>query len=294
MADQVDQDSPLITIFNGRSRDLGGEGVKAGPFVQVRVGLVKHLCEFKGARLSVFMAIALHSNEDGWAWPSRARLARETGYSVDTVARAVADLCKVRVNGSRVLLRYQPQGVRGIFRSNRYLIFPTLRDLSLFEHDQPELIGLGSKDLEEVGEGENGKVKPRSGLPCTVKPCTVEPYTVKPCTENHYTNQNHEDNQKHIREQEPKQQADAAAAPSEKEEEAFCSIHQVGMGRRSKGDDVWYSHRLPDRSWCKGAPGDQPGDAVEGDPMRQGTESRKRYVEDWGVESVGAAEAVPA
>jgi len=290
MADQADYDYPLITIFSGRWRNLGGESVVKGPFAQVHVGLRDHVCEFSGSEWKVFMVLALHSNEDGWSFPGRPALARETGLAINTVSEALGGLCKLKVCGHRLLLRYQPKGSRGCFKSNRYLIFPTEREIGFYEHDQPELIGLGSKDLD----GENGKVNPCTGLPCTVEPCTVEPCTAGPCTAERVTNQNHEDNQKHIREQEPKQQADAAAAPSEKEEEAFCSIHQVGMGRRSKGDDVWYSHRLPDRSWCKGAPGDQPGDAVEGDPMRQGTESRKRYVEDWGIELVGAAEAVPA
>jgi hypothetical protein len=48
---------------------------------------------------------------------------------------------------------------------------------------------------------------------------------------------------------------DAAAAAS-----VMCSIHKVPMERRTKNGDVWYSHRLEDGSWCKGEPGDQPGD----------------------------------
>jgi hypothetical protein len=36
----------------------------------------------------------------------------------------------------------------------------------------------------------------------------------------------------------------------------FCSIHNVPMELRQKDSDKWYSHRLPDGGWCKGAPGD--------------------------------------
>ena len=39
-----------------------------------------------------------------------------------------------------------------------------------------------------------------------------------------------------------------------------CSIHNAEMQLRTKNGDQWYSHRSPDGRWCKGAPGDQPGD----------------------------------
>ena len=68
----------MIQIFNGRSRGLGQDAQHA-VYVQVSVTLRQHLHHFKGARLGVFMAIALHSNADGWAWPSMAVLRAETG-----------------------------------------------------------------------------------------------------------------------------------------------------------------------------------------------------------------------
>lgn len=39
----------------------------------------------------------------------------------------------------------------------------------------------------------------------------------------------------------------------------LCSIHDTPMERREKDGAAWWSHRLADGSWCKGAPGDQPG-----------------------------------
>jgi len=51
-----------------------------------------------------------------------------------------------------------------------------------------------------------------------------------------------------------KKQEEQAAAP------VMCSTHKVPMKRRTKDGEVWYSHRLADGSWCKGRPGDQPGD----------------------------------
>lgn len=50
----------------------------------------------------------------------------------------------------------------------------------------------------------------------------------------------------------------AAMAPS-----VMCSLHNVEMKLRKKNGDTWYSHRLSDGSWCKGAAGDQPGYDIE-------------------------------
>lgn len=53
--------------------------------------------------------------------------------------------------------------------------------------------------------------------------------------------------------QEEPPEEEKAAGPT-----VFCSVHGVPMKRREKDGSVWYSHRLGDGSWCKGAPGDQP------------------------------------
>jgi hypothetical protein len=31
-----------------------------------------------------------------------------------------------------------------------------------------------------------------------------------------------------------------------------CAIHNASMKRHTKGDQVWYSHKAPDGSWCRG------------------------------------------
>ena len=64
---------------------------------------------------------------------------------------------------------------------------------------------------------------------------------------------------------------EAAAAAS-----VQCSKHNVPMKLRTKGGDQWYSHQLPDGTWCKGAPGDQSGSAKD---WRNDSEKRRqRYV----------------
>lgn len=37
--------------------------------------------------------------------------------------------------------------------------------------------------------------------------------------------------------------------------EKLCPIHGVPMTRREKDGAVWYSHQLPDGTWCRGGNG---------------------------------------
>ena len=67
-----------------------------------------------------------------------------------------------------------------------------------------------------------------------------------------------------------------AAAPAS----VRCSIHRAPMERRTKRGDQWYSHQLPDGTWCKGAPGDHPRD---GDDWRDDSEERRRKYATSGV-----------
>ncbi len=32
----------------------------------------------------------------------------------------------------------------------------------------------------------------------------------------------------------------------------WCELHEEPMSRHEKGKDVWYSHKMPDGSWCRG------------------------------------------
>jgi hypothetical protein len=56
--------------------------------------------------------------------------------------------------------------------------------------------------------------------------------------------------------------------------ERQCSLHGVPMRLRQKDGDHWYSHRLGDGSWCKGAPGDQG----RGGPDPRSSASRREYL----------------
>ncbi len=144
----------MITIFNGKKRALGQGGTHS-VFVQVDVDLRDHLHLLKGARLAVLLAIALHADEDGWAWPSYETLKRETGYGEGTIKKALADLCALEIDGQRVLLRYQPTGEGGKFESNRYLIFPSAEEVQRYE-------GAGVTHLGAEAANRGTKSVPRS------------------------------------------------------------------------------------------------------------------------------------
>jgi hypothetical protein len=61
----------------------------------------------------------------------------------------------------------------------------------------------------------------------------------------------------------------------------ICSIHNILMPLKTKDGDQWYSHRLPDGSWCKGGLGDQPGN--DNDFRDDSEERRRRYASNPGV-----------
>jgi hypothetical protein len=164
----------MISFFNGRTRSLGGHTAEV--FAKVDVAFRDYLHLLKGAHLGVFLAIALHCNEEGWAWPSYATLARETGYGEDTIRRALAHLCQLEIEGHRVLLRYQPKTDDGTFQSNRYLLFPSAEEVARYE-------GRGVTHLgASTGGGfddRGGKTPPRS------------PWWENPSSENPTTKKNH-------------------------------------------------------------------------------------------------------
>lgn len=215
----------MISIFNGRERTLGGHFSEI--YAQVSVDFRGYLHNFKGARLAVFVCIALHADENGWSRPGRGLIARETGYHQNTVSQAVADLCRMTVKGHRILLRHQEQTGDGTFTTNRYLVFPSQQEVEQFEAQQPEL------------------------LPCKGFPYTAEPYTVEPCTVNLVT----KDNQV---EEEPAEEKKPASQQAAGPDTVLCSIHGKRMKRREKDGAAWHSHRLADGTWCKGAAGDEP------------------------------------
>jgi len=146
----------MIAIFNGKRRALGGS--TSDVYAQVAVDFRDVLHQFKGAKLAVFLAIALHADADGWAYPGYDLLCQETGYSRDAVRLALADLCEMEINGHRVLLRFQPPAGGGKqFGSNRYLLFPSAYQVGKYD-------SAGVQHIGDTGNGfgsRGGKTPPR-------------------------------------------------------------------------------------------------------------------------------------
>ncbi len=74
--------------------------------------------------------------------------------------------------------------------------------------------------------------------------------------------QHAETTREHSKQEGPEKTAAAAravgAAGTGGSSDILCSIHHVPMSLRHKDGDAWYSHRLPDGTWCRGAIRDPP------------------------------------
>lgn len=164
----------MISIFNGRKRSLGN--AEASVFAQISVEFRKYLYLFRGARMHVFLCIALHADDKGWAYPGiETCLKRETGYNRDTITLALNDLCQLVIEGHRVLLAYQPLRGDGTFQSNQYLIFPSVDEVAQYETNNPRRRQNRAKS--DPSMENHVSASPRRGFPSTVKPSTVIPNT---------------------------------------------------------------------------------------------------------------------
>ena len=125
--DTLTRPEPTIKIFNGHEyyiTDTGQMGSRSQVSVQLSVHFRdQQLRQLKGPILAVFLAIALHIDERGRAWPSIKLIAKETGFNKDTVCKGLQALERMGFI-SRV---QQTDAVTGKFRSNVYQLFPKSR-----------------------------------------------------------------------------------------------------------------------------------------------------------------------
>jgi helix-turn-helix protein len=170
----------MITIFNGRKRTLGLDSEKV-VWAQVSVQFRDYLKLFKGAKLAVFLAIALHADEDGWAWPSRKLLCAETGLGPDTVSSALTALCNTSIDGYRVLLKGQPRMAKGgTFANNSYLIFPTPEEVQRFAQVKTIKQARKARGASPKADDPPCRENADTVAPCMPFPNTDLPYTVNP------------------------------------------------------------------------------------------------------------------
>jgi hypothetical protein len=164
-----------------------------------------HLHHFKGARLGVFLAIALHSNAEGWAWPSLGTLKAETGYNVQTISQALSDLCALTIDGERVLLAVQDRAASGTFATNRYLLFPSDEDVARYIGEEGDPEARMPLDAPPTAT-------PRTVQPSVEKPSTVAPHTAAPLSEKAHGRRTMA-NKNHVREPEPVRERAPLFAP---------------------------------------------------------------------------------
>lgn len=140
----------LVSIFKGHWRGIG-EQAEQVTYAKIGVRFRDHLHLFSGAKLHVFLAIILHMDENGVAYPSYDKLEQETGYGRGTIAKALDDLCQLQIEGKRVLCRYRERDEKQRYTgSNRYLIFPSQAEVQSLENPTLEKANSGKGELEEV------------------------------------------------------------------------------------------------------------------------------------------------
>jgi hypothetical protein len=117
----------LITIFRGRKLSL--QGAEEVIYAEVAVALRDQIHHFNTGKscnpFAVFMKIALHTDEHGWAFPGNGSISASTGISTaHALASSRTHLQKVRIGGHRVLEVYRERRSDGTFGRYLYRIFP--------------------------------------------------------------------------------------------------------------------------------------------------------------------------
>lgn len=129
----------MIRTFRGRGRALG-TGDSHQFELAIEAELRNHLGLFKGSSLNVFICIALHIDDLGWAFPTIPTITRETKRDDATVHRALNHLVKMEIDGERLLLRAKtpprhidPAKIKSKRPRNFYLLFPSREEIARYE-----------------------------------------------------------------------------------------------------------------------------------------------------------------
>jgi hypothetical protein len=115
----------VISTFASNQRTFGGAGTEQVFHMRMEARFREYLYHFKGPKLAIFLAIALHADDQGWAWPSLSLLSKETGYNITTISENVTELCAMQIDRHHVLIAVQAKDVTNRFKANRYLVLPS-------------------------------------------------------------------------------------------------------------------------------------------------------------------------
>ncbi len=116
----------ILTVGSCACSSLGHDPGER--YLHVAPSLRDCLRLFKGCRLSVLMALALQSDEEGMVSVDRDMLSAETGYNKVTVMYTIADLCRLTINNHRVLVPCAQGTVNDASRYSSFLLFPGNRE----------------------------------------------------------------------------------------------------------------------------------------------------------------------
>lgn len=165
----------MIGIFSGR-----GIADAARVHAQIDVDFRNHVHVFNQRgnlnALAIFMCIALHADKDGWAWPSRDLLKRETGLSSDgAITNAIQHLRKMAIEGVRVLAHYRLKDKKNKrWDRSLYLIFPDL------PHGEPPQELIEGCDVFIVTDNEPVPINPPPAGPGVAQPEADAPGVAQP------------------------------------------------------------------------------------------------------------------
>jgi penicillin-binding protein-related factor A (putative recombinase) len=116
--------TPSVGIFKGLEPivyDNGQQEVKKEFYIKLYAKFREvHLGQLKGSPISVFLCIALHSDEKGYSFPSVKLIAKETGYKADAIYKALEYLEKMKF----ILRIHRKENKTKKLMSNLYRIFP--------------------------------------------------------------------------------------------------------------------------------------------------------------------------
>lgn len=114
----------MIGIFSGLTLD------GSTTYAQIETSFRNHLHLFNnrtGYPLAVFLAIALHTNAQGFSWPGRKLIMQETGIRGEhTITSCLKFLRSLKIEGTDVLSHLRVRSSEGNWGRSYYMIFPSL------------------------------------------------------------------------------------------------------------------------------------------------------------------------
>jgi 5-methylcytosine-specific restriction endonuclease McrA len=112
---------------------IESNGEESRSYLNISPAFFRHMPTFKGAKLAILMDIAMHMDESGWAEVGIKTIEANTGLNPQTISSAITELCKMRINGQRVMLAIQERDAFGVLEHTRYRPFPTESEVAAFQ-----------------------------------------------------------------------------------------------------------------------------------------------------------------